>query len=382
VGHPLPTTAAWDRLEGRHVLVRVDFNVPLVTAQGVVTVADDFRMRLAIPLLKDLLRRGAQVTACTHLGRPKGHVEAKWSVEPLRGRLEELCPGVELMENLRFDPGEEANDAHFGQLLVKGVDYFVNEAFGVSHRTHASVVAPPLYVPSAAGPALQREVDSLEGLLESPARPFVAILGGAKVADKLGVLDRLVEIADTVIVGGAMAFTFWKALGIDVGDSLVDEAKVESCRRLLATDRILLPNDVWTLPTDEPYGAGVTGPPPELSDHGVPDGRTGLDIGPRSTHLFAREIERAATVLWNGPVGVVEDTRFEGGTRAVAESLARCEGRTIVGGGDSVAAVDRFGLAGQFTFVSSGGGASLELLEFGDLPGLRALRECPWNSGE
>ncbi len=370
----LPTGDAWE-LDGRTVLVRVDFNVPVTPGPDGPEVADDFRIRTAIPLFQDLQARGARVVACTHFGRPHGRVDARYAVEPIRRRLDELCPGVELLENLRFDPGEESNDPAFGASLVQGRDVYVNEAFGASHRAHASVMVPPRLVPSAAGPNLRREVSFLLDALEEPARPFVAIVGGAKVADKLGVVRALAQRADTVIVGGAMAYTFELAAGRAVGASLVDESAVASCRDLLATGKVVIPVDTRGLAVGVPVGEG--GGDAEPVDFGaqIPEGAEGFDIGARSVDLFAQTLAPARTVFWNGPLGFFEDPRFAVGTEAIARLVASSSALSIVGGGDSAAALKRFGLEAQIDFVSSGGGASLELLEFGDLPGLRALRE-------
>jgi phosphoglycerate kinase len=290
--------------------------------------------------------------------------------------LESLIEGVALLENLRFSPGEESNDPVFGASLVKGFDAYVNEAFGASHRPHASIMFPPTVIPSAAGPNLRREVDTLLNTLSHPERPFVAIVGGAKVADKIGITKVLVDRADTVVIGGGMAFTFWKAMGWPIGDSLVDESRVEEVRELLATGRVLLPTDVWCLPAGVPFGTGGQHEP-VLRSCEVAEGEMGLDVGPESIATFRGILENAATVLWNGPMGVFEDPRFERGTRSVAEVLASIRGTTVVGGGDSAAAVEKFSVADQMDFISTGGGASLELLEFGDLPGLRALRREP-----
>ena len=256
---------------------------------------------------------------------------------------------------------------------MEGFDAYVNEAFGASHRAHASIVYPPKVLPSAAGPNLQREVTTLLGTLSAPERPFVAIVGGAKVADKLGITRVLVERADSVIVGGGMAFTFWKALGRPIGSSLVDETRVDEVRELLASGRIVLPTDVWCLPEGSNFGSGGI-EEPVLRSMAVGDLEMGLDIGPDSIEAFRRVIEGAATVLWNGPMGVFEDPRLMEGTRSVAEILAASRTTSIVGGGDSAAAVEKFGVADRMSFISTGGGASLELLEFGDLPGLKALR--------
>jgi phosphoglycerate kinase len=359
----------------------VDFNTPLAKVDGTYQVVDDFRIRAALPLFEQLKSLGAQVVACTHVGRPKGHFVEQCSVAPIRARLEELCPDVELMENLRFDPGEEANDAEFGRLLVKGFDYYVNEAFGASHRTHASVMAPPNYLPSAAGPNLLHEVHTLLSVFDQPARPFVAIVGGAKVADKLAIVQKLVDKADQVIIGGAMAFTFWRALGQSIGDSMVDETKIDACRALLETGRVLVPTDAVALPTEATFGPESGSEEPRTFVDQLPAGWRGLDIGPGSVETFCAALAGAGTILWNGPMGVCEDSRFEFGTRSVAEAVAGSRATSIIGGGDSGAALAKFGLADRVSFISTGGGASLELLEFGDLPGLRALRECPWNRG-
>ena len=378
----LPGLEDLPSLDGASVLVRVDFNVPLREgADGGVEVADDFRIRAALPTLTHLTSRGARVTACSHLGRPKGAPDPRWGMEPVRARLAELAPGVDLLDNLRFDPGETADDPTFVARLVDGHDAYVNDAFGVSHRAHASVVGPPRFLPSAAGSLLRREIEVLGSLLGDPPRPFVAVIGGAKVADKLGVVASLLERVDAVVVGGGMAFTFLAAAGHDVGTSLVDDEHLEECGRLLSLGKpILLPSDVVTLPTGQPFGAGCG----EEGDaevaivgQDVPDGRCGLDIGPATAAAYAAEIAGAATVLWNGPMGVFEDERFASGTRAVAEAVAACPGFTVVGGGDSARAVDELGLEDRIGFVSTGGGASLELLEHGDLPGLVALRGAP-----
>ena len=388
--------------------MRVDFNVPLEddpAVPGSRRVGDDYRIRTALPTLHWLLDRGAHVTACSHLGRPKGAPDPRLGMDPVRARLAELAPGVQLLENLRFSPGETANDSAFVDELVDGQDAYVNEAFGASHRAHASIVGPPARLPSAAGRQLVREVEVLGHLLGAPQRPFVAVLGGAKVADKLGVLESLAAKVDVLCIGGAMAFTFLAATGHDVGDSLVDLDLVESCRRLLASGtEILLPLDIVVLESGAPVGAagGAAGRAPvgaagraagraaTGSAHGdsstpstrvvgqdVPDGWRGLDIGPKTAAAFGEVVARAATVFWNGPLGVTEDERFVAGTHKVAEAVAASGGFSVVGGGDSVAALRHLGLADRVGFLSTGGGASLELLEKGDLPGLEALRGAP-----
>jgi phosphoglycerate kinase len=377
-------------LEGKRVLVRVDFNVPIAkTATGERVVADDFRIRAALPTLTWLRDHGAQVTACTHLGRPKGKPDPAFDLGPVRDRLEELLPGAKLLENLRFSPGEEANDPAFVLELIEGQDAYVNDAFGVSHRAHASVVGPPKYLPSAAGRLMAREVEVLTGLLDAPARPFVVIVGGAKVKDKLGVLKSLAARADTVLVGGGMAYTFLQALGHSIGASLVDPTHLGACAELMASPgNLMLPVDSKALapgrklsienqPGDETPVGGQDGPEVEVFGLDIPEGWRGVDIGPATVENFGEVIDSAGTVLWNGPMGVFEDERFASGTKAIAEAMARCQGSTVVGGGDSVSAVAQLGLEDKIDHVSTGGGASLELLEFGDLPGLEALREAP-----
>lgn len=389
----LPVLEDLGELRGKRVLVRLDLNVPLgKDASGKRIVTDDFRIRAALPTLTWLLNKGARVTACTHLGRPAGAPDPRYDVEPVRELLSVMIPGVKLLENLRFSPGEKANDPAFVAELVDGQDCFVNDAFGVCHRADASVVGPPALLPSAAGRLVQREVEQLGSLLDNPARPFVVIIGGAKVADKLGLLETLADRADRLLIGGAMAFTFTQALGESSGASLVDVSKLEACRTLLRErDNIVLPVDfVAAAPGlelridsgkerlgDAGEAAAMAGRSEEIKVVGrsIPDGWTGYDIGPETAEIFARAVAEAGTVLWNGPMGVFEDERFAAGTRTVAQAVADCSGRTVIGGGDSVAAINRYGLADRIGHISTGGGASLELLEYGDLPGLRALRE-------
>ncbi len=274
----LPTIDDLGDLRGKRVLVRVDFNVPFREIDGQREIADDFRIRAALPLFRELQDRGATVVACTHVGRPKGQAVDKYSVAPIRDALAVLAPGVELLENLRFSPGEEGNDPSFGAQLIEGIDAYVNEAFGASHREHASIMYPPQHVPSAAGPNLIREVETLSGLLSHPSRPFVAVVGGAKVADKLGIVHVLAAKADRVLVGGGMMFTFWKALGHRIGNSLVDDTRLDECRALLETGKILIPVDVRCLPAGAPFGAGGE-VAPQVYGTDVPDGYLGLDIG-------------------------------------------------------------------------------------------------------
>ena len=374
----LPSIDRWGSLTGKRVLVRVDFNVPVDTVNGVLTVVDDFRIRAAVPLFHELMSRGAQVVACTHFGRPKSAEDVEFSVAPLRRRLEELCPDVELLENLRFNPGEVANDFEFGRALIEGFDYYVNEAFGVSHRKHASIMVPPQLVPSAAGPNLDHEVAVLLGVLHDPVRPFVAIFGGAKVADKIDLIKVMAEKADTVVVGGGMAYTFWCAEGRTIGTSLCDESRIDICRELMRTGKVLISHDVQALPSDAPFGAKGGNETPTICEENIPDGWQALDIGPRTVAAFQDVIDSAKTILWNGPMGVFEDSRFSGGTEAIAREVAASAATSIVGGGDSASAIKKFGLQNEVSYVSTGGGASMELVERGDLCGLRALRESPW----
>jgi phosphoglycerate kinase len=375
----LPLLEDLPDLDGASVLVRVDFNVPLrPCADAPAVVTDDFRIRAALPTIEYLGARGARVTACTHLGRPKGAPDTRWELGPVREELARLAPQVELLENLRFDPGETANDPTFVEKLVNSHDAYVNDAFGVSHRRHASVVGPPTFLPSAAGLLLQKEIESLGKLLGSPERPFVAVVGGAKVADKLGVLKALLHHVDALVVGGGMAFTFLAAQGHDIGGSLVDRDRIGECAELLASGTpIHLPTDIVALEPDADFGCDCNQGEVRTVGADVPDGWQGLDIGPETVAAYAETIAGAGTVLWNGPMGVFEDQRFCAGTAGVAAAVAACPGYTVVGGGDSAAAVDELGLADRIGFISTGGGASLELLEFGDLPGLAALRGAP-----
>jgi phosphoglycerate kinase len=348
-------------LNGKRVLVRCDFNVPV--QDGAIT--DDLRIRAALPTLKYLTDKGAHVTACTHFGRPKGEPNPKYSVEPIRTRLKELAPDVELLDNLRFDAGEEGNDPAFVQQLIDGQDAYVNDAFGASHRAHASIVGPPQFLPSAAGRLLAKEIEVLGGLLDKPRRPFVVVMGGAKVSDKLGVLGVMAEKADKVLIGGAMAFTFWAAQGVPIDNPFVEPDFFDQCKQLLAGGKVMVAQDFRT----ERGGQLLEVGPEQVSDYG------GRDIGPRTAMDFADTIAEASTVLWNGPMGVFEDPMFEAGTRAVADAMAQNERAfTVIGGGDSAAAVAQFKLDKYIDHISTGGGASLELIEQGDLPGLAALR--------
>jgi phosphoglycerate kinase len=358
-------------LDGKRVLLRADFNVPVHDGQ----ITDDLRIRAALPTIEWLQAQGATVVACTHFGRPKGQPNPKYSVHPIRVRLAELAPGVELLENLRFDAGEEGNDPAFVAQLIEGFDAYVNDAFGASHRAHASIVGPPQHLPSAAGRLLAKEVEVLLDVREHPNRPFVAVLGGSKVSDKLQVIEALLGVADELLIGGGMCFTFLKALGHPVGSSLCEDDMVERCKALLDSGAaIRLPSDVTAMGPGGEIGNPAAGGDVRQIGVNVPEGWMGLDIGPGSAADFGDRIADARTVFWNGPMGVFEDPRFEAGTRTVAQAVAETNGFTVVGGGDSAAAVAQFGFAKQIDHISTGGGASLELLEQGDLPGLAALR--------
>ncbi|HVW35001.1 MAG TPA: phosphoglycerate kinase [Acidimicrobiia bacterium] len=376
---------------GARVLLRADFNVPLGDGGRI---EDDLRIRAALPTIEWLLDQGAAIIACSHLGRPKGAPDPRYSLRPVAERLADmmaievaLCPEVVgeqasamagalqpqqimVLENLRFEPGETKGDEDFAAALAGLADCYVNDAFGAAHRAHASVVGPPRYLPSAAGRLLAAEIDALGGLLEDPARPFVAILGGSKVSDKIGVIDALLDRCDLLLVGGAMASTFLAAQGHPVGDSLVEFDQVGQCTARLESGKVQVPTDA-VVAKDMAYDALTA----VVSAGEVPDGWKILDIGPVTATEYSAEVARAGTVFWNGPMGVFEMEPFADGTRAVAEAVAAADGYTVVGGGDSAAALAKFGLADKVSPLSTRGGASLEYLEQGDLPGLRALRE-------
>ena len=365
----LPLLEDLGDVRGRTVLVRTDFNVPMTGADNARVISDDFRIRAALPTINWLTERGAKVVCMSHLGRPKGKPTAKYSLAPVRARLSELAPGVELHENLRFSPGEEGNDPAFVTELIHGVDMYVNDAFGAVHRAHASVVGPPQFLPSAAGRLIEREVAVLDRMRTAPKRPFIAVLGGAKVSDKLGVIEALLEMVDQLLIGGGMCFTFLSAQGYSIGDSLCELDQVDHCKRLLAKHpSIMLPEDIIGVDADGVYAT---------FGRRLPDGAKGMDIGPGSAAAFGDAIMEARSVFWNGPMGVFEDARFAKGTRTVAQAMADTKAFTVVGGGDSAAALAQFGLDDEVDHVSTGGGASLEFLEFGDLPGLAALRKAP-----
>ena len=365
----LPLLEDLGDVSGKRVLVRTDFNVPMEGPDNARVITDDFRIRAALPTISWLTSRGATVVCASHLGRPKGQPVDKYSMVPIRARLQELAPGVELMENLRFNAGEESNSEAFVAQLVQGFDLYVNDAFGAAHRAHASVSGPPKTLPSAAGRLLQREVEVLGEMRNHPKRPFIAVLGGAKVSDKLGVIEALLSTVDALVIGGGMCFTFLAAKGMPVGSSICELDQVAVCKRLLdGPKQIHLPEDIVGLDAEGNYATfGVR----------LPEGAKGLDIGPGSAAAFTDVIMDARTVFWNGPMGMFEDPRFAAGTKTVAQAVADTKAFTVVGGGDSAAALAQFGLDDQVDHVSTGGGASLEYLELGDLPGLAALRGAP-----
>lgn len=383
-------------VRGKRVLVRVDFNVPV--KDGVV--GDDTRIRAALPTISYLVEHGARVILMSHLGRPAGEgYEEKFTLAPAAARLAELIDApivfasdtigedarakaanlsdgcIVVLENLRFDKREKKNDPAFCEELASLADLYVNDAFGTAHRAHASTAGVAALLPSYAGFLLAGEVDTLSGMLDAPERPFVAILGGSKVSDKVGVIDALIDKADTIIIGGGMCFTFLLAEGKQVGTSLKEEDWVERAGEMIqkakaAGVKLLLPVDIVAADVFAEDAAKVT-----CDADSIPEDMMGLDIGPKTEELYASAIAQGATVFWNGPMGVFEMKAFEHGTKAVAEAVAaNTQAATIIGGGDSVAAVNKFELADQMTFISTGGGASMELVEGKPLPGVEALR--------
>ncbi len=384
-------------VRSKRVLVRVDYNVPL-DANG--NVSDDKRITASLPTINYLLEQGARIILCSHLGRPKGEVKKEFSLAPVAKRLKELLPGVNiyfasdcigeeaqqkaaalkdgeilLLENLRFHKEEEKNDPEFAKKLASLAEIYVSDAFGTVHRAHASTAGVAAYLPAVAGFLIGKELSIMGGALENPERPFVAILGGAKVADKIGVITNLLNKCDTLLIGGGMAYTFFKAMGYEIGDSLLDAESIDLAKQLMETAKekgvkLLLPVDTVVAKAFAADAEHMT-----VSANAIPAGWQGLDIGEKTRELFAAEIKNAKTVIWNGPMGVFEFPEFAKGTEAVAKACAECGGTTIIGGGDSASAVKKLGYADKMTHISTGGGASLEFLEGKVLPGVAALND-------
>jgi phosphoglycerate kinase len=368
-------------LEGKRVFLRVDFNVPLEDRR----ITDDARIRAALPTIEALRERGARLLLAAHLGRPKDR-EAELSLKPAADRLSELLGGAEvklaedldhvpdgdlvMLENVRYEPGETKNDPELAKRYAALADVYVNDAFGAAHRAHASTEGIAHLLPSAAGKLLQREVETLAGILQDPKRPLVAIVGGAKVTDKIGVLEAFLDRAETILIGGAMCFPFFSAQGHDVGDSLCEAEGVDPAKRILDAggDRLRLPSD---LVAGREFKADTE--KRDIDGVDVPEGWMGLDVGARTANAYADVIKDAGTVFWNGPMGAFELEPFAAGTRAVAEAVAEAPGTTVVGGGDSAAALAKFGLDDRVDHLSTGGGASLELIEGKTLPGVEVL---------
>ena len=382
---------------GKKVLVRCDFNVPMNKNDG--TISDDKRIRASLPTIQYLLEQGAKVILCSHMGRPKGEFNEKYTLAPVAKRLSELlgfdvplapdvigekvAPLVDaleggramLLENVRFYKQEEKNDPEFAKALASMAEIYVNDAFGTAHRAHASTEGVAKYLPAVCGFLIEKELSVIGGAIADPKRPLVAILGGAKVSDKIGVIENLLNIADSIIIGGGMAYTFLKAQGMEIGKSLCDEERIELARATMAKAKekgvnFYMPVDVVCAPelsedAEASYAAADK----------IPADLMGLDIGEKTAALYADIIKNAKTVIWNGPMGVFEMDKFAKGTRAVAEAMAQSDAVTIIGGGDSAAAAETMGLADKMTHISTGGGATLEYLEGIELPGIAALNE-------
>ncbi len=384
-------------VKGKKVLVRCDFNVPLDENKNI---TDETRINAALPTIKYLLDNGAAVILCSHLGRPKGEFNMKYSLAPVAKRLSEklgfevklakdvigpdakklaaeVKPGEAiLLENVRFQPEEEKNDPAFAKELASMADLYVSDAFGTVHRAHASTAGVAAYLPAVAGFLIGKELDFLGGAVENPKRPFVAILGGAKVKDKIGVITNLLEKVDTLIIGGGMAYTFQKAMGKEIGKSLLDEERIDLAKDLMA--KAEAKGVKLLLPVDNVCGSDFSNDCNIITvdaDQGIPADYEGMDIGPKSVKLFSDAIKEAKTVVWNGPMGVFEFPNFAKGTLAIATAMAESDAITIIGGGDSAAAVTQMGLADKMSHISTGGGASLEFLEGKTLPGVACLED-------
>ena len=383
-------------VKGKKVLVRCDFNVPLDAEYNI---TDETRIVAALPTIKYLLENGAAVILCSHLGRPKGGFEAKYSLAPVAKSLTKklgfevklakdvvgpdakalaaaVKPGeAVLLENVRFEPGEEKNDPALSKELASMADIYVSDAFGTVHRAHSSTAGVAAFLPAVAGFLIGKELDFLGGAITSPVRPFVAILGGAKVKDKIGVIMNLLEKVDTLLIGGGMAYTFIKAQGGEIGGSLLDADRIDLAKELL--EKAKAKGVKMLLPVDNLAGDAFSNDCNiQLVDaYHIPDGFQGMDIGPKTIELFSAEIAKAKTVVWNGPMGVFEMPNFAEGTLAIAKAMAASSATTIIGGGDSAAAVTQMGLADKMSHISTGGGASLEFLEGKELPGVAALND-------
>ena len=384
-------------VKGKKVLVRCDFNVPLDENKNI---TDETRINAALPTIKYLLDNGAAVILCSHLGRPKGEFNMKYSLAPVAKRLSEklgfevklakdvigedakklaaeVKPGEAiLLENVRFQPEEEKNDPAFAKELASMADLYVSDAFGTVHRAHASTAGVAAYLPAVAGFLIGKELDVLGSAVENPKRPFVAILGGAKVKDKIGVITNLLEKVDTLIIGGGMAYTFQKAMGKEIGKSLLDEERIDLAKDLM--EKAKAKGVKLLLPVDNVCGSDFSNDCNIITvdaDQGIPADYEGMDIGPKSVKLFSDAIKEAKTVVWNGPMGVFEFPNFAKGTLAIATAMAESDAITIIGGGDSAAAVTQMGLADRMSHISTGGGASLEFLEGKTLPGVACLED-------
>ena len=381
-------------VKGKKVLLRCDFNVPQDKETGEIT--SDKRIVAAIPTIKYLLENGAAVIYCSHLGKPKGEWKTKLTLAPVAKRLSQLLgqevifasdiigedaqakaaalqPGqIMLLENLRFDIREEKNGADFAKALADMADIFVSDAFGTVHRAHASTAGVAAYLPAVSGLLIQKELEIMGKALDDPKRPFVAVLGGAKVSDKINVINNLLEKADTIIIGGGMAYTFKKAQGYEIGTSLLEADRIDYAKEMI--EKAAAKGVKFLLPVDNLCAAEFSADAePVLVEGNIPENLMGLDIGPKTVELFAEAVKGAGTIVWNGPMGVFEFDKFAGGTKAMAKALAESGAVTIVGGGDSAAAVEKLGFADKITHISTGGGASLEFLEGKELPGVACL---------
>ncbi len=380
---------------GKKVLVRCDFNVPLDKETGKIT--DNRRIRAAIPTIQYLIDNNAKVILCSHLGRPNGEFNLKYSLKPVAEELSKLLgkevklakdviredaerltseikeQEVVLLENVRFHKEEEENNPEFAEKLASFAEIYVNDAFGTAHRAHASTAGVADYLPAVSGFLIEKELEFLGNALDNPQRPFIAILGGAKVSDKIGVIENLLDKVDTLIIGGGMAYTFYKAQGHSIGTSICEEDKIDLANNIL--NKANEKNVEILLPVDNHVSAEYSNEAEDkyVESLEIPEGFMGLDIGPKTIELFKNAIKNAKTVVWNGPLGVTEFSKFEEGTKAIAKALAETEAVTVIGGGDSAAAVEKFGLAGKMTHISTGGGASLEFLEGKVLPGIACL---------